>query len=69
MRLYDLSCPQCGWKSDLPVVESVAKQFAALKYCAHCKEHGKPPSQYVMREHITVGPYTKYRPGRKDGSH
>lgn len=67
MRLYDVYCPQCGWKSNLPVEEAVKVQLEG-KTCRECHAKKKPDSRFCFREHLSVGPYSKFLPA-KGGPH
>jgi hypothetical protein len=64
MRLYDISCKQCGYKLEIPVDENAAKQIVKHR-CRECMAAERPDSRFTATEHIVVGP-TLYAPGRTD---
>lgn len=55
MRLYKIRCPQCLWRSPMPVDEEVAAEFRD-KPCLNCREAGWPDVKFEVTEHIVVGP-------------
>lgn len=52
MKMYRLSCPQCGWKAQMLVTEDVARKFTA-ESCRDCKQRKRPASNYKV-ETVTM---------------
>jgi len=52
--MYQLSCPQCGWKAQILVTADVAEKFTR-ETCRECQARKRPPSQYCAVEKIIVG--------------
>lgn len=63
MKLFDVYCDQCGWQSNRPVSEEVAREFCRHR-CRGCKEIQQPEIRYKMKEHIIVGP-TQFYPRKE----
>lgn len=57
MRVYDISCPRCLWRSPLAVDESVAAKFRQL-CCQECAKLGVGDIRFQVKERIVVGPVT-----------
>lgn len=51
--LYWISCPECLWKSHIPVTREVVEKFTRLP-CRVCQRKGIR-SEYVVKEHIPTG--------------
>lgn len=64
MKLYDIRCKQCGWKAPLPVDEETATEMCKHR-CRICLASGSPDIRFTASEHIAVGAFTHYLPGKK----
>lgn len=62
MKLYDLSCPSCGWRSQLPVDANIAKQYVGT-YCLDCQARGLRV-EFLVKERIVVGPTQFFEGGK-----
>jgi len=62
MRLYEISCEQCGWKAPLPVDADVAASDFVRQGCRDCAAAGRP-FPFKVKERIVIGP-TQFFPAK-----